>query len=208
MKTNLRFLRLTMMLMLSASVTGLWAQVNKDPTQTVCIGTQNYYVVPGDEANVFQWSISTGVSETDWIIVNPTGFNTNINWLMSGPYTLTLTETSPTTCETIVSLAVTVNALPTIYTVSGGGSYCAGGLGVNISLSGSEVGATYVLWKDGFATGTSIIGTGSALSFTGVTAAGAYTVVVTNASTCVSTMTGSASVTVNPLPTTSPIWHN
>ena len=100
------------------------------------------------------------------------------------------------------SASVTVNDLPTAYTVGGGGSFCQGGTGVEITLSGSQSGVNYQLKKDNANVGNTVAGTGNAISFGNQTAAGTYTVVATNASTsCTKDMTSSASVIVNSGPT-------
>jgi len=90
-------------------------------------------------------------------------------------------------------------ALPLPFAVSGGGGYCAGGTGVSINLSGSEVGVTYSLLLAGNPTGSTLPGTGSPISFTNVTAAGIYTIRGTNTDGS-TMMTGSASVTILPIP--------
>ncbi|HRF27572.1 MAG TPA: immunoglobulin domain-containing protein, partial [Ferruginibacter sp.] len=91
----------------------------------------------------------------------------------------------------------TVNPLPTLFSVTGGGSYCSGGSGVAIGLSGSQVGVNYTLNPAGVV----VAGTGSAISFGNQTSAGSYTVTATNVSTgCTSNMTGSASVGIINVP--------
>jgi hypothetical protein len=101
-----------------------------------------------------------------------------------------------------VVITYTVCISPTIYNVTGGGSYCSGGSGVSINLSNSESGVNYELYKNLAATGTILPGTGSNLIFSGVTAAGSYTVVATRTSGgCTSNMSGSATVTIISLPT-------
>lgn len=125
------------------------------------------------------------------------------NQTSGGSYTVLATNAS-TGCTTTMSgsITVTVNALPTVYTVSGGGTICSGAAGVNVALSGSQTGVNYQLKINGSNSGSAVAGTGSALSWTNQTTAGSYTVTATNASTaCVSAMTGSATVTVNVLPT-------
>ena len=98
---------------------------------------------------------------------------------------------------------LTVNALPNIYNVTGGGAYCSGGSGVAVTLSGSASNIAYCLLLGGSSTGTNWTGTGSALS-TNVTAAGAYTILASNTTTgCAATMNGSVTVTVNPTPSCS-----
>jgi len=99
---------------------------------------------------------------------------------------------------------LTVNALPNIYNVTGGGAYCAGGSGVSVTLGNSDVGVTYQLELSNSPIGAPVAGTGSALTFSNQTAAGTYTVVADNATTgCSATMNGSATVTINPTPSCS-----
>jgi len=96
---------------------------------------------------------------------------------------------------------------PTAYSVTGGGSYCAGGSGVTIGLGGSQTGVNYQLFNGASAIGASVVGTGSALSWANITGgSGSYTVQATGVTGyCTSplvAMTGSASVTANPSPST------
>lgn len=96
---------------------------------------------------------------------------------------------------------VTVNALPNDQTVTGGGSYCAGGTGVHIGLSNSIPGITYKL-KLGATNILSMAGTNTPLDFGAYTTAGTYTILATNnATSCTNNMTGSAMVTITPLVT-------
>jgi len=122
-----------------------------------------------------------------------------------GSYTVTVTVTDGNGCTgTSSPVAVTVNPNPTAFSVTGGGSFCAGGSGVAIGLSGSESGVSYQLKDANGNVGNAVPGTGNALSFGTFTAAGTYTVVATNTSTnCTAPMTGSATVSVNPPPTVS-----
>ena len=108
---------------------------------------------------------------------------------------------SPTGCTgTATSFTYTVKPSPTIYNVTGTGSYCSGGAGVAVGLSGSDVGVNYQLLVGGSNTGSAIAGTGSAISF-GKQTAGTYTVIATNTTTlCSNNMSGSATVTVSSLP--------
>ncbi len=125
------------------------------------------------------------------------------NQTIAGVYTVEATITATGCNATMIgSVTVTINPLPTAFTVTGGGAYCAGGTGVPVGLSGSQSGVNYQLKKDGVNTSSPIAGTGSALSFGNQTAIGIYTVEATNSATgCKATMTGSVTVTINPLPT-------
>jgi hypothetical protein len=121
----------------------------------------------------------------------------------AGIYTVVATSTA-TGCTATMSgsATITVNPLPTAFSVTGGGSYCAGGPGVHVGLSGSSAGINYQLYRGTIPVGSSMSGTGSALDFGFQAIPGTYTVIATNAATgCTRNMTGSASVTVNTAPT-------
>ncbi len=101
-----------------------------------------------------------------------------------------------------VTASVLVNPLPSLYTVIGGGSYCAGGSGVHVGLNFSTPGISYQLFRGGTSIGVPVAGSGSGLDFGLETGAGIYTVVATNPITgCSVTMSGSGTITINPLPT-------
>ena len=121
----------------------------------------------------------------------------------AGTYTVLATNASTSCTNTMTGNAViTVNPLPTAFNVSGGGSYCSGGGGVEITLSDSETGVNYQLKRDGSNTGSPVAGDDDDITFGNQTTAGTYTVLATNASSsCTNTMTGSASVTVLDVPT-------
>lgn len=98
---------------------------------------------------------------------------------------------------TVGSATVTVSRnTPTQYTVSGTTSICSGS-NTNITLSGSETGASYQLKKGGVAEGDAKAGTGSSLTWS-VSAAGTYTVSAVQTAKCTARdMSGSAVITVN-----------
>ncbi len=99
------------------------------------------------------------------------------------------------------SVNVTVNALPTLYNVTGGGNYCSGGDGVPVGLSYSSSGVDYQLYSGGTLTGSPVAGAGSALDFGLQTFGDVYTIVAHDTTTgCTVTMAGSATVVVDPLP--------
>jgi len=121
----------------------------------------------------------------------------------AGAYTVVATNAG-TSCS--VSMAsgtnIVVNTLPAVYSVTGGGGYCADGIGVTVGLSSSTPGISYQLFRGVFTVGGTVAGTGSSLNFGTQSVAGAYTVMATNgATTCANTMAGAANVIVNPLPT-------
>jgi Secretion system C-terminal sorting domain/SdrD B-like domain/Bacterial Ig-like domain (group 2) len=117
--------------------------------------------------------------------------------------TYTVQANYGTSCATAMtgSATVSIDPLPTAFTVTGGGGYCTGGTGYHVGLSGSVTGVSYQLFCDGIAVGASLAGTGMALDFGMHTTAGSYTVVATNVTTgCVRNMTGSVTITIYALP--------
>lgn len=119
-----------------------------------------------------------------------------------GSYTVTVTNTNgcPATSLPVV---VTVNPIPAPFTVTGGGSYCSGGVGVPIGLNGSQTGVTYQLFRGAAALLPTVSGTGYAVSFGAQTVAGTYTVKATGAGGCSATMSGSKAVSIAAGPTVS-----
>jgi len=116
-----------------------------------------------------------------------------------GPGTTTITYSLTTGCS--ITSSVLVNPLPAPYTVTGGGSYCASGTGVHIGLSYASTGVSYTLLQGGLPVSLAIPGSNSGLDFGLYTTGGVYTAIATNAITgCSSSMTGSVTVTINPLP--------
>lgn len=122
----------------------------------------------------------------------------------AGIYTCSVTDALGSNTE--CSATLTVNPLPTQYVVGGGGSYCAGGSGVAVTLSGSQTGVRYYLQLNGSNTGMSLVGTNGSLTFNNIAVAGNYGVLASNNTTaCTQLMTGTVPVSVNPLPTQYPV---
>lgn len=122
----------------------------------------------------------------------------------TGTYTVLATNTS-TSCTNAMSgsATISVNPLPTVYTVTGGGGYCAGGSGVPVGMSNSTAGINYQLYNGASAVGSAVAGNNAAISFGNQTTSGTYTVLATNTSTtCANAMSGNAVVSINPLPST------
>lgn len=157
--------------------------VNANPTISgtllQCVG--NPTVLTGSPAGGTWVSSNTAVATVASGTVNP---------LTAG--TTNITYTLPTTCRTISQ--VTVNNIPALQTVTGGGTFCAAGAGVPVGLSGSETGVNYTLFN-GSTSVTTLAGTGSSLSYGIISAAGTYTVSANNPiTTCSRNMASSATV--------------
>src|SRR5262249_38863356 len=122
---------------------------------------------------------------------------------VAGTYTVVATD-AVTGCTNNMagSATVVINPLPNVYTVTGGGAFCAGGLGVDVALSNSDIGINYQLFVGVTMVGSPLPGIGTLLDFGNQTTSGTYTVTATDATTgCTSNMASSATITVNPLPT-------
>ena len=124
----------------------------------------------------------------------------------SGTYSVKALNTS-TGCTSSMggTATVVVSPLPSAHSLTGGGGYCAGGAGVHIGIDGSNTIDNYTLYMGASAVTGAVTGTGIALDFGAFTTAGTYTVVAANSAGCTRNMTGSSTVTVNPLPTATPI---
>ena len=144
--------------------------------------------------------MSDAASGGTWTSSNPAVGSISTAGIVAGltPGTTTITYTLPTTCS--ITTTVTVNPLPPLNTVTGGGQYCVGGVGVHVGLNGSSSGINYQVIFGGSPV-ASVGGSGTALDFGLFTAAGTYTVLATDMTTgCTKNMTGSAVVVINPLP--------
>ncbi len=169
-----------------------------------CAGSTGVNVGLGSSASGINYMLYNGST----VVGSPlAGTGSSLNFGLqtaAGTYTV-LAVNASTSCMNNMSgsATVVVNPLPTVYSVTGGGAYCAGGTGVNVGLSGSNTGINYQLYNGSSATGSVFAGTGASLSLGMNTVPGIYTVMATNATTmCMNNMTGSATISVNPLPDT------
>ena len=134
----------------------------------------------------------------------------------TGTYYDTLKAANSSGCDSIITLNLTIKNSPTVYTLSGGGSFCAGGAGVPVSLSGSQTSVFYTVFINGIATNDTVNGMGIPLSGK-LQYPGIYTLKANDTITgCMVFMNGSVTVIVNQ-PTISVttinncdnyVWHN
>jgi len=172
-----------------------------------CVGTNGQHVyLDGSDAGIsYQLYVGTtplhgGVLGTGNLIdFEPVGLaDTTV-----GTYTVKATNLY-TTCTALMNGSTTINKspTPTVYTVTGGGSYCAGTAGAAVKLSFSSVGIDYQLVLNGTTNvGLPLAGTGAALDFGSQPLSGSYSVVATNSlSQCTKNMSGSVPVVMSALP--------
>ena len=164
----------------------------------ICIGDTVFL-----SADLFS-GVGSGSYNYTWSSV-PTGFTANVKDtfdipLVNTTYTIWVDDIIYHTWATDDDHVI-VNQPPDTFTLSGGGSYCAGSPGLSITLSGSQVGINYQLFKNSSPTGSAKAGTGSSLIWNNLTA-GTYTVTASNNASpnCTAEMTGSIDIVENPLP--------
>lgn len=105
-------------------------------------------------------------------------------------------------CSDLSEEAVlTVNPLPQVFFLTGGGTICEGDAGVSISLTGSQEGINYELIRNDTSTVAVKPGTGQPIEFGLFGQEGAYTSRAINSQTsCINSMTGQVEIEVNPQP--------
>ncbi len=98
------------------------------------------------------------------------------------------------------TIFVEVLPLPIIYQMTGGGDYCEGGAGLSIGLSGSEIGASYSLYRNPNELITEVIGVGQPIDFGVYKQSGTYYATSVVNSYCEETMLGESVIVVNQNP--------
>lgn len=130
----------------------------------------------------------------------------NIEWDPTSVNSALANSTSLAALDSVGAFALAECKVPTVYTVSGSATLCEDDL-FDVELSDSEDWVNYQLFFNGNPVGTSVQGTNDHISFTGLVATenGTYTIVATNrsSSVCTITMTGNAVIVVQPVVTPS-----
>lgn len=151
---------------------------------SVCVGSS---VIQSDATPGGVWSLSNAVAD----IGSASG---SVIGLSMG--STIVTYSLPTSC--FITRSLTVDPLPGRYSVTGGGSFCAGDTGVHIGMTLSFPGTIYQLYNASAPTGSPIIGSGAPIDFGLFTAPGTYTILASNISGCSDTMSGVSTVSVIP----------
>jgi autotransporter-associated beta strand protein len=206
--------------LISVTISGPGPDISLQPTsQTVCADPSVFTTFVVGEVSTpfftFQWYVSTDNGNTwepDTADYNVNGGDlqvADIPFNNHNKYEVVVQDIF-NNYATSSSASLTVNPSPTIYTVTGGGSYCPGGTGVSVGLSGSDSGVSYQLVQLVPAlgggnlelpVGTPMPGTGSQFIFPTQVTAGTYTVTAEPvAGGCLITMNGPVTVTANQSP--------
>lgn len=100
----------------------------------------------------------------------------------------------------IDSIFIEVHSLPVLYNVTGGGHYCEGSEGPVISLTGSEPGTEYNLFRSPLELVNTMSGTGMPLDFGNYTQNGLYFITAISQGNCVTEMIGNTTIQTDPVP--------
>jgi uncharacterized protein YjdB len=162
-----------------------------------CSGGTGVHIILGGSESGFIYQLYNGATPVGAVVIG-TGSSIDFGlYTTAGSYTVTSINPSAMCASTSGPAILSINPLPNAYSVTGGGSYCPGGVGVPVGLNNSNIGINYQLYNGAVPVGTPVAGTGLSISFGNQTAAGTYTVVATNATTgCTNNMTGSATATL------------
>jgi gliding motility-associated-like protein len=180
--------------------------INQPVNNRVCKNEIAQFEVESLYGTVYRWQENIGAG---WVNLNDNAFYTGTNTPILSIFTTTGMNglnfrcvVNNVSCPEISNNATLfVDPTPIIYDVTGGGSYCAGGQGVEIGLSASETGISYVVYRNNNNTGQVVDGNGDAINFGIFTQEGQYTVKAINGfTTCEILMNGTAEVVINPLP--------
>ncbi|MFA7298487.1 MAG: T9SS type A sorting domain-containing protein [Candidatus Absconditabacterales bacterium] len=149
---------------------------------------------PYEAGTTYQWQANmVNIFAATGTSYSPTVNNTIVAY--------TCVATNLLGCSSDATIIVTSNPLPQQFTVSTTTPlFCDGGIGGSVDLGSSSTGVSYQLLRFGIPVGTPVAGTGLALLWSGLID-GTYTVDATNnTSGCTTTMTGSATLVMDPLP--------
>ena len=173
----------------SKCVNRYWTLTNNSITFGTCDATFTF--VPGD--------ILGGANTANFIVKkwDPS------TWSPTTVSTLTATTTRITGIISFSDFMIGEEAClpPLVYSVTGGGAYCAGGTGMPVFLTNSEAGVEYQLYIGGSTpVGSPVVSVGGPVSFGDQTAAGSYSVTGTRiAGGCSMNMDGTVTISINPL---------
>ena len=172
-------------------------------------------VVPNSDCNVPNGAISitpaggSGAPNYVFSWTGPNGFTStseDLTALLGGSYNVTISDLN-TNCTEVLPPIVVANPSPASFNVTSPDPSICSGTDLTLNLSGSEVGATYEVFRNNvIATGITAPGTGSPLTFTvpfGTFANGDNFKIHAINGACEDDMVGVIPVTIIPLPTIS-----
>jgi len=198
-----------------------WFTLNIEDLQTQCTSKEDtvFVFVKGGDLSATVSSTSTSICESEKTSLlgiasggtgnflynwssSPEGFYSNnynpqISPIVSTSYYL---EVYDGVAYAYDSIHIEVSSKPQTFDIIGGGEFCEGQLGVNISLSGSEVNTDYILYQSPETEVNILSGTGNTLNYGLINNTGTYYVIANINQTCSKLMNSEVFVQQNPLP--------
>ncbi|MEI7727367.1 MAG: PKD domain-containing protein, partial [Bacteroidota bacterium] len=160
------------------------------PQGDQCPGTDIYL-------NGSQSGVSYQLLRDNILVTALSGSGTTLHFgaqYLTGIYTIRAVSPS-TTCDTLMSGSTTILPGPLAFNITPAGANCSPTV---VGLSGSQLGVQYQLYRNGFAIGGLVTGTGSAITF-GAQIEGNYLVIAQIAATlCNDTMPNHVVITSGP----------
>lgn len=146
----------------------------------ICNGGIYEYSVPEVEYGTsYIWEMTPATAGTLTVEMNEATLASSLTW--NGDFTLKVKAHNACGDSPWSDVFTgTLHPTPESFALEGGGGFCEGGEGVEITLAGSENGIIYELYLDGVATGLTAAGNGSAISFGLVTESGWYEVMASS----------------------------
>ena len=164
-------------------------------SQTSCSGSSiTFTATPsnGGSAPTYNFMVNGGSvqnSSSATFTTTSLGNNDQVTCVMMANNTC---QTTPTANSN--GITVTINLQPSVFSMTGGGTFCSGGIGVPVGLSNSENGVNYQLFYNGNPVGTPVPGTGLPLNFGTFPIQGTYTATAAGTGGCSANMSGNAVV--------------
>lgn len=182
--------------------------VTPQPTTTFTYSNYTYCKNGTTPAAVMSGTPTTGgtfsASPAGLVFADASTGVIDLNGSTPGVYTITYNVAAAGGCSSYsytqtnkINIVSTAN----FYSVTGGGEFCSGSGGVPVGLEGSQIGASYQLYRNGVAVTPAqvITGTGNPINFGNQTISGTYTVIATLGA-CAQEMDDEAVVSQNPVP--------
>lgn len=181
--------------------------ITASPTDTkVCKNETAVFAVQSLNATHYKWQENIGEG---WVNITDNAFYQGTDSDLLEVFTTTgmngfrfrCIVTNVSCPDTTDGSFLFVDPTPIIQQITGGGSFCSGGNGVEIGLADSETGISYQLLRNDNPTGIVIEGNNEPVSFGLFTQEGVYTVLAINGFTsCSILMYGDVEVSISLLP--------
>lgn len=187
---------------INGSITAAFPDAYFTSTPQICEGNSATVTLDffnGTAPFIFQYNDGINLTITDTSLTNQFVFEQTLTSTTTWNLLSIVDATGCSNVQVNRSTTTYVAPMANLFNVSGGGYRCENGEALTVILDGSQEGLLYELYLDGAPVNYWYYGTGDTLTFSGLTAAGVYTVNAQN--DCGNRlMNGDATITVFTLP--------